>query len=346
MQVHDPTALDGLLEASHGRELAGVAGAVPARRRGVPSARPLAPRARAAARDDPSREHAAAAAAARRSRQRDGAPAARPRTAPARSTSGPIEHAGRTAEPGATALGHTRDLGLKRSVFWPTKVIAVDRVEPIGYRSTVGREDSRVGFWEAGRTGPPGGYSRGPTPAGRQRKSANEIYGYPSRPTAAEERTRRKAERERSRSQARMLAARSADSVFGAEEPEPEPEPEPQPETPSKHGGGAMIYVNTKEAGMQIHYSANPSAPVHVKVSQFSPGKSPRPPAQGQEQQDQQDQPGSAHAGRRDRGGGGVGGGVAEQQQQQQQPEAIPEDGESQEESAWDEPPPHAADDP
>ena len=278
MQVHDPIALEELLESSHGRRepLSAVAGAVPAKRHGVPSAKPLAPRARARAamtsstsssrartRGSQERhaEHSAVSPVASRSR---------PRTAPARGRSAPAadRHAQRSADQeGATVLGHTQDLGLKRSCFWPTKVIAVELVEPVGYRSTVGRESDRVGFWEAGQSGPPGGYSRAPFPAGRKPRSANEVYGYTRRLTAAEQRERRKEERERARTQA------STEKLVDGVTAEEISHPEPELETPSVHKG-AMIYVNTKEAGMQIHYSAHPDAPVHVKVSQFSPIKS------------------------------------------------------------------------
>jgi hypothetical protein len=276
MQVHDPDALEMLLESSHGRResLSGVVGAVPAKRRGVPSAKPLAPRARerAATRREPAgvhrERHAERSAASPITSSR-----LRPRTAPARGWSSPAAErvAERSAGPeGATALGHTQNLGLKRTFFWPTKVIAVERIEPIGYRSTVGRESDRVGFWEAGQSGPPGGYSRAPLPAGRKPRSANEVYGYTRRLTAAEQRERRKEERERARTQA--STSMLADGVFADEISDLAPEPEPEPETPSAQKG-AMIYVNTKEAGMQIHYSAHPDAPVHVKVSQFSPTK-------------------------------------------------------------------------
>lgn len=283
MQVHDPVALEELLESSHGKRepLSGVAGAVPAKRGGVPSAKPLAPRARAAAISAPEDARGSRAQRAERTVWRAVKVAGPcPRTAPARGRNTLSSHrlgehsAEGSHSDGATALGHTQDLGLKRTFFWPTKVIAVDRVDPIGYRSTVGRESNRVGFWEAGGSGPPGGYSRAPVPAGRKSRSANEIYGYTRRLHAAEQKERRKAERERARADA--SATQFVTSLPTDEVLQVEPEPEPVPKNPSAQKG-SMIYVNTKEAGMQIHYSAHPTAPVYVKVSQFSPTKSQNP---------------------------------------------------------------------
>ena len=279
MQVHDPGALEELLQSSHGNAepVSAFPGAVPVKRRGVPSAKPLAPRARAraATQREPGDARGRQERCAERTAVSRVAPAApRPHTAPVRGRGAPVARiaAERSADPeGATALGHTHDLGLKRTFFWPTKVIAVDRVEPIGYRSTVGRDSDRVGFWEAGRSGPPGGYSRAPFPDGRKPRSANEVYGYTRRLTAGEQRERRKEERERARAHA--SAAMIAD-VFATDElPNPEPEPESEPEIPSAQKG-AMIYVNTKHDGLQIHYSAHPAEPVHVQVAQFRPTKS------------------------------------------------------------------------
>ena len=53
-----------------------------------------------------------------------------------------------------------------------------------------------------------------------------------------------------------------------------EPEPEPVPENLVLERSDDLR--QHREAGMQIHYSAHP-APVHVKVSQFSPTESQKP---------------------------------------------------------------------
>jgi hypothetical protein len=86
-----------------------------------------------------------------------------------------------------TPLGHTARLGVKRTVFWPAKVI-----QPVGpvagaalHRDTVGRGSGgrRLGLWEAGSDGPPGGWLA----AGRSSSSTPALDGRPtSAPTGRE----------------------------------------------------------------------------------------------------------------------------------------------------------------
>ena len=274
MQHHDAAMVEMLLQsAAEEREgTAGRAGAVPARSRGRPTARPLAPRARAAAAADRS----GTSSAGRRQRAAAAAPR-RPQTAPAGGRPG---SARRRPDPESTPVGHTQDLGLKRSIFWPAKVIEAGPIGGVGYRSTVGREGGRVGFWEAGERGPPGGYRQGSAP-GRPRRSANDVYGYTKRPTLLELRQQRKEERERERrrreaEKALEQRALTSDGLPANGSAEPEPEPEPAA-SPAKQG--AMIYVNTRHKGMQVGYSAEPSAAVTVTVTQFTPTKSRDGPA-------------------------------------------------------------------
>lgn len=83
--------------------------------------------------------------------------ASRPRSAPHATK----KHLTETVPDEATPLGHTARLGVKRTIFWPAKVIrAVGPVAGVGrHRSAVDRGlEQRVGFWEAGVVGPPGGW--------------------------------------------------------------------------------------------------------------------------------------------------------------------------------------------
>ena len=266
MQIHDPAVAADLLVGSADQPLyatastCGRAGAV-LQGPGQPTTKPLPPRERARAAAGMMQPHACvtgspghatapttSARGARGGRVKAAAPTASVR---GRNTYG-------TGEP--TPLGHTMRMGARRTMFWAPKVIDPARATPadtVTYRSTVGRsEGGRVGFWEAGQNGPPGGF-----PTQTRALGDRERVSKHTRPRSAPPRRRSKGVRGECTDVSGAGAKGSSSHPVGAHSP-----------IGSVQSG--FVYVEANVGGdltMFAGYTPHQEVPVPIRVAQYGP---------------------------------------------------------------------------